>query len=118
MNRERGTKCGGGHSRPAANSTVTYDVNGNVLSQTNLKCLAKTCVSPQLFFDHLQNNLHGVVYQPRGAWTLVKYGNPGDRLSKLQVQLMTGAVVGSDTGYLQLTSPTNQMIRYLPVLIQ
>jgi hypothetical protein len=95
-----------------ANSTVTYDVNGKVTSQTNPICPVATCVSPQLLIDNLKNNLHGVMYQPRGAWTLVKNG------STSQLQLMTGAVVGSSTGYVQLTSPTNQMIRYLPVLIQ
>ncbi len=95
-----------------ANSTVTYDANGKVTSQTNSNCPYATCTSPELWLDNLQN-LHGLVYQPRGAWTRVS-----GALSTSPLQLLTGAIVGSGAGSVQLTSPTRPAIRYLPVLIQ
>jgi hypothetical protein len=103
-----------------ANSTVTYDVNGNVTSQTNPNCPASSCTSPELLLDHGHNNfenLHGVFYQPRGAWTLLEHGSAN--IANSPLQLMTGAIVGaSGNDSAQLTSPTNQLVRYLPVLIQ
>ena len=103
-----------------ANSTVTYDAKGNVTSQTNANCPAASCVSPEFLIDHGHNdlqNLHGVLYQPRGAW--LKIENGAGNLSSSPLQLLTGAVIGSSgADYIQLTSPTNPLIRFLPVLIQ
>jgi hypothetical protein len=73
-----------------------------------------------LLIDHGHNNLqnlHGLLYQPRGAWT--RLANGGGNLSTSPLQLLTGAVIGSSgADYVQLTSPTIPAIRYLPVLIQ
>jgi hypothetical protein len=102
------------------NSTVTYDANGKVTSQTNPSCPAASCTSPELLLDHGHNNLqnlHGLLYQPRGAWTRLASG--GGNLSTSPLQLLTGAVIGSSgADYVQLMSPTSPAIRYLPVLIQ
>jgi hypothetical protein len=95
-----------------ANSTVTYDANGKVLNQTNASCPYLSCTSPELSLNNLQN-LHGLIYQPRGAWTKVS-----GAVSTSSLQLLTGAIVGTGGGSLQLTSPTRPAIRYLPVLIQ
>jgi hypothetical protein len=76
--------------------------------------------TPELLIDHGHNNLqnlHGVLYQPRGAWT--KLENGAGNLSASPLQLLTGAVIGSSgADYVQLTSPSMPLVRYLPVLIQ
>lgn len=102
------------------NSTVTYDANGNVTSQTNPNCPAATCQSPQFLLDHGHDDLvglHGVLYQPRGAWFMLENG--GANLSNSPLQLMTGALIGSSgNDHVQLTAPSVPLIRYLPALIQ
>ena len=92
-----------------ANSTVKYTSQGNV--DTSCGSLDSPCqrtltnpTSPQLNLKASPTlNLYGVVYQPRGAWTVITAGSGYSG----PLQLITGAVQVQANATLNLTPPTN-----------
>jgi hypothetical protein len=65
--------------------------------------------------------LHGVYYQPRGAWIDLGNGNTGINCgaASCPLQVITGALfMGNGTTRMVLAGPTNPLISYKAVLIQ
>jgi Flp pilus assembly protein TadG len=65
--------------------------------------------------------LHGVYYQPRGAWTDLGNGNTGINCgaASCPLQLITGALfMGNGNTRMVLAGPNNPLISYKAVLIQ
>jgi hypothetical protein len=116
----------------------THD-NGSVIYCNNADCplstpskLANmlsanhvTATSPGIQMDPGNGNIavHGVYYQPRGAWMEFVHGTTGFSCGKntpqCPLQVVTGALVEDtgDTGLL-LAGPSNPLIRYKVSLIQ
>lgn len=82
-----------------------------------------TATSPGITMDPGNGNIavHGVYYQPRGAWMEFVHGTTGFSCgpSNCPLQVVTGALIEDtgDTGLL-LAGPANPLIKYKVALIQ
>ena len=82
-----------------------------------------TRTSPGVTMDPGNGNIavHGVYYQPRGAWMEFVHGTTGFQCGpgNCPLQVVTGALIEDtgDTGLL-LNGPTNPLVRYKVALIQ
>jgi len=81
-----------------------------------------TASSPgvQLTNGNVKIGLHGVYYQPRGAWIHFGNGNTGINCGAADcpLQLVTGALI-METGdtRMVLSGPTNPLLTFRPTLI-
>lgn len=118
-----GTDCSGD------NGSVIYCNNADCPLSTPTKLSGMlsanhvTATSPGVTMDPGNGNIavHGVYYQPRGAWLEFVHGTTGFSCgaSNCPLQVVTGALIedSGDTGLL-LSGPANPLIRYKVSLIQ
>ena len=114
------------------NSTVIYDSLGNVI-----KCYATCGGNVPTTADYQNNNvtadspglqmsdgngtlvMKGAIVQPRGAWYTLYSG--GASVGNSPLQVITGMLTcngGCGNTAVTLLGPTNNLVTYLPVLIQ
>jgi Flp pilus assembly protein TadG len=128
------------NEEPAAegcNGTDCTHDDGSVIYCNNADCPLSTSTklanmlsanhvtpsSPGVIFDPGNGNIavHGVYYQPRGAWLELVHGTTGFSCgaSNCPLQVVTGALIEDtgDTGLL-LAGPANPLIKYKVSLIQ
>ena len=115
------------------NSTVILDSLGNVVkcyvgcasapTQADYQAHNVTATSPGLSMSDGTGTLvlKGAIYQPRGAWYELFPGGTGVGTSPLQIltgMLTCGNGPGCGNTAVTLLGPTNNIVTYLPVLIQ
>ncbi len=106
-------ECGTAQGVPGQQMTTA-------LSQAN----GTTTTSPGVTMDPGNGNiaLHGVYYQPRGAWMEFVHGTTGfscGATTNCPLQVVTGALIEDQGGTgLLLAGPTNPIITYRTALIQ
>ncbi|HYL37390.1 MAG TPA: hypothetical protein VEV17_15860 [Bryobacteraceae bacterium] len=105
-----------------ANSPVVYTPSGNVnvsCGDINNPC-TKTLADPKSpemnFHANAGAEFQGIVYQPRGAWVTTG-GGPGTGIDGA-IQLITGSVVMSGGGHINLTEPPTQGLRRIVALVE
>ncbi len=102
----------------------TQQVAGQQMTTALAQSNGTTTTSPGVSMDPGNGNiaLHGVYYQPRGAWMEFVHGTTGFSCGanpNCPLQVVTGALI-EDTGGtgLLLAGPTNPIITYRTALIQ
>jgi Flp pilus assembly protein TadG len=102
----------------------TTTVPGQQISTAMALANNTTASSPGVAMDAGNGNiaLHGVYYQPRGAWMEFVHGTTGftcGATTNCPLQVVTGALI-EDTGGtgLLLSGPTNPIVTYKTALIQ
>ena len=97
-------------SRPCYPDGCSTIAAGSILDRNRV-----TFSSPKFLYESSANlNLHGAIYQPRGAW-LQLGGNPN---THARIQIVTGMILDQGGGQLDLQPTDAPLIKYITALIQ
>jgi hypothetical protein len=108
--------------RRNSNDTLNPD-DGSCTASCFTHPAGRTDTSPQFVMSNggLALNLHGVLYQPRGAWAFLDSGGSSSN-GNVRLMMVTGALTCGNSGCggtsVTLLGPTSPIVVYVATLIQ